>query len=774
MNAKISDIEMALGNLQREVKDFHPHLREFLSKLDNVTHVEYTHGSNEFGADFVLSQQEGLTGKTIYVGVVVKNTGINQGSVDEVIRQISECEKMKRGIGGGMHHVRMNRVWVIANGNISKNAKEKIHESHHIGVTYTDRKELAGLMANNDYDFSGDLPANVSICLSKQLGFAENLKSQSIGIGISNIGSMFMHQKVAKVESVQYAPRGQRMREKKLKQLKEVSIKSAINRHYSFVLRGKAGCGKSKMLQNVLSDYASEKKYKETKMIPIFATCGDMISKYEKSINILIECFAKEHGLESIKSEFYYMIIIDGIDECGLHRDDRLDIIKEWKNESSSQEKIKKVIFSTRDYVEDTTLNMPVYRVFDLSMKEIVSVIRKNLSNLDTVDRIVEDVVRSDIFRALPRNPLATVILINILRDENARHELPSNLTDLFAKYAECSLGRWDTHKKEGIKQKEYEAANKILTQIAVYMLDSGASQINENEARNFFRNYLKDRNLGINHDELYEKTTIHSNLLAMHDGVFRFKHRTIAEFFYSKNFSDDKINAIGENIFDARWATILFFYVGMQKDCPGLLQRINSIKPQSESGKILKAINMANILLAGYATPYSRIQEILKSIFIETSQYLDDVFSRRVTDSSLSKHSIMRVLHFFRIIMDYEYSRQFFKRAIEDSLIEIEGLDIQDNVRATSLFLLNLANASLGGEDIFIDMVKSLGNRIPAHIKLAINHETDIMENVGKDIKKFKRTVKRQLLSARQSDQIKYLYNEQIRYLPPLKNENQ
>ena len=768
MNAKISDIEMALGNLQREVKDFHPHLREFLEKLEEVTHVDYTHGPDEFGADFVLSQQESLTGKVIYVGVVVKNTGISQTTVDEVIRQISECAKVKREIGGGKHRVRMDKVWVIANGTISKNAKEKIQETHHTGVLYTDRKQLASLMAKNGYDFSGDLPANVSICLSKQLGFAENLKNQSIGLGISDIGNIFMHQKVAKVQSAKYDPRKQRMREKKLKQLKKVSIKYAISRYSSFVLRGDAGCGKSKMLQNVLGDYASEKEYRKTKMIPIFATCSDMLFKYERSINTLIACFEKEHGLENIDSDLCYMIIIDGVDECGLQRDERFDIIKEWKNESS-QEKIKKVIFSTRDHVEDTTFNMPVYRVLDLSMNEIVDVIKKNLSNLDTVDRIVEDVVRSDIFRSLPKNPLTTVILINILRDENARHELPSNLTDLFAKYAECSLGRWDTHKKEGVKQKEYEAADKILTQIAIHMLDSDTSQINENEARNFFRDYLKDRNLGIDYSDLFEKTTTHSNLLNIHDRVFRFKHRTIAEFFYSKNFSDDKINAIGENVFDTRWATILFFYVGMQKDCPFLLREINSIKPKSESGKILKAINMANILLAGYATPYCHIQEILRSVFIDTSQYLDDVFSRKISDSAWDKLSTMGVLFFFRLIMDYEYSRLFFKPAIEDSLIEIEELDIQDDVRATSLFLLNLANASLGGEDIFVDMVKNMGNRIPAHIKLAINHETNIMQNVGGDIKKFKRAVKRQLLSARQSDGVEYLYNKQIRFLPDL-----
>lgn len=774
MNAKISDIEMALGNIQREVDDFHPHLLEFLGKLEGVTNVEYTHGPNEWGADFVLTKQESLTGKTVYVGVIVKNTKINQTVVDEVNRQISECAKIKRKIGNGMHRVRMNEVWVIANGTISENAKEKIHESYHTGVTFTDRKELAGLMAENGYNFSGDLPTNISICLSKQLGFAENLKNQSIGLGISDAGDIFMHQGVIKAQSAQYVSKKQSMRKIKLD---EIPIKTAINRHPFLILRGEAGCGKSKMLQNVLSDFANEKEYKKTKMIPIFTTCSDMLSKYEKSIDRLIECFAEEHNLKNLESEFCYMIIIDGIDECGLHIDERFEIMKQWKSESS-QVKIKKVIFSTRDYVEDKTLDIPVYRVSDLSIIEIVKVIKKNLSSLDTVNRIVEDIIHSDIFQSLPKNPLATVILINILRDENARHELPSNLTDLFAKYTECSLGRWDVHTREGVKQKEYEAADKILTRIAVHMLDAGVAQINENEARNFFKTYLKDRNLGISHDELFEKTTVHSNLLDVYDGVFRFRHRTIAEFFYSKSFSDDRINTminkIGENIFDTHWATILFFYVGMQKDCPDLLQRINSIKPQSEPGKILKAINMANILLAGYATPYSHIQEILRSVFIDTSQYLEDIFNRKITDSTLGKLSTMSVLLFFRIMMDYEYSRPFFKQAIEDSLIEIEQLDVHDNVRATSLFLLNLAYASLDGENIFTDMINKLGNRIPAHIKLAIDHETDIMENVGGDIKKFKRTVKRQLLSERRIDKVEYLYNKQIRYLPALKNENQ
>ena len=111
-----------------------------------------------------------------------------------------------------------------------------------------------------------------------------------------------------------------------------------------------------------------------------------------------------------------------------------------------------------------------------------------------------------------------------------------------------------------------------------------------------------------------------------------------------------------------------------------------------------------------------------------------------------------------------------FFKRAIEDSLIEIEDLDIEDNVKATSLFLLDIAYRTLGGENIFEGMIKKLDDRIPVHIRLAINHETDYTKRLGVDLKKYRKTIKRTLLGKSSTD---YLYNKEIRLLPKKSNEN-
>ena len=758
MTITIIEIEKQLGSLKSEVKDLHPHLREFFGKINDVKHVEYTHGPNEWGADFILTKEDSIIDEIRYVGVIVKNKSINQSDVDEVTKQIKECVTIERSINNGANKVRMNDVWVIANGNISNNAKEKIGKTEPMpGVTYIDRKKLASMMKKHGYNsICDDLPASVSICLSKQSSLAEKLKNQSVGLGIFETENIFIDQKVIKMEPWQYIHRKAGKHK-----YRAILAKSAVEENHTLLLYGEPGSGKSKMLQDILSHHASPDKYKETRTIPIFSTCKDMLEKHERKIENLIDHFENEHNLIDDDHDNHYMIIIDGIDECGLSYNERLDLIKMWKTEKL-QEKIKKAIFASRDYMEEGFSGIPVYRVAGLSRGEIIRVIKKHLSSIDTVDRIIQDVQSSDIFNSLPRNPLAVIILINLLKDENGRNELPANLTDLFAKYAECSLGRWDVTIPEGMKQKRYEAADKILTRIAQYMIDRKLLQITENEARNHFEQYLGERNLGIGNDELFDNITNYSNFVYVNDGMFQFRHRTIAEFFYSKNFSDERINELGEYVFDVQWATILFFYVGFKKDCPLLLEKIDSIKPQREVMQFMKSTTMANILLAGYATPYTYIQNSIQSIFIDTSRHIESIISGQ-TDL-FKKHSIMRTLFLFRLMMDYEYSRPFFKTAIEDSLIKVEDLNIEENIKATSLFLLDIVYRALGGENVFENMIKKPVNHVPVHIRLAVNHETDYTKRLGGDIKKYKRTIKRTLLN---TGDIDYLYNKEIRFLP-------
>ena len=757
----IAEITKSLKGLKREVEDIHPHLKAFLSKLPGVQGVEYTHGPGELGADFILTMIDPITSIN-YVGVVVKNGAITQKEIPDVKRQIEECTTVQRPIHGGKHASHLNRVWVICTGILTANAKRVIASKPLPGVEFIDGAKLAELMHKYDYSFDSDLSSSISVCLRRQLSIAEQSKNHAIGLGLSAVDDIYINQKVIKLEYPQY--RSNKLH-KKLKH-KRISIEQAVEDNQYLIVCGAPGAGKSKMLYKILNHYATESVYKKTNAIPLIVSCKDIQDNHDMNIVNMITNFKSKNNLPA---ECSYIVIIDGIDELDVSRDERLQCIEDFRKNAFQQNnvKVRNLIFASRDYFDDKSVNVPIYKIASLSTSEIVSAIKTHLASLNFVDRIVQDIQHSDIFYSLQQNPLAVIILISLLKDGSGTQELPANLTELYSKYVECSLGRWDIGVYEGEKQKRYEASKSILSNIAKYMIDHSMFAMSQKQAEGFFNDYLSRRNLEIDPKELFGYITERSDLLLLNDGVFRFRHRVIGEFFYACKFSEKDIDARQESIFSIKWVTILFFYVGLQKDCAPLLEKISDIRPQHESGMVLKAVNMSNILLAGYASPYDSIQKALQNTFVETSAYLEDIINGRV-DAKIASLPIMNVLFIFRIIMDYEYSRDFFKPAIEDSIVGMEDLKIPDNVKATSMFLINMPYRSLGGDNVFESIIQKINpNNIPIHIRLGIKHESDVMENLGNNLKKFVKHMKRRI---RQLD-IVPLYSQQIKNLPHKKH---
>lgn len=112
-----------LNTITKEVEEFHPLLDILLPQLPNVMNVEYTHGKDEMGADFVLSKQHDTFGHIEYVGVVAKIGKIHQ-DFTAIERQIDECS-IPRFFLNGKGKINISEVWVIVTGNITHNAQKK-------------------------------------------------------------------------------------------------------------------------------------------------------------------------------------------------------------------------------------------------------------------------------------------------------------------------------------------------------------------------------------------------------------------------------------------------------------------------------------------------------------------------------------------------------------------------------------------------------------------------------------------------------------------------
>ena len=78
-----------LRSLTDEVREVHPLLRAVFTNDGTISRFEYTHGTNEMGADFVLARKDPTLGDENYIGVVVKCGNIRQDHAD-VKRQIEE------------------------------------------------------------------------------------------------------------------------------------------------------------------------------------------------------------------------------------------------------------------------------------------------------------------------------------------------------------------------------------------------------------------------------------------------------------------------------------------------------------------------------------------------------------------------------------------------------------------------------------------------------------------------------------------------------------
>jgi predicted NACHT family NTPase len=86
-------------------------------------------------------------------------------------------------------------------------------------------------------------------------------------------------------------------------------------------------------------------------------------------------------------------------------------------------------------------------------MARTIEFVKKLCANLNIASRIIEDLKKSQLFREMPRSPIAAILLAKLI-NENPK-DIPSSLTELYSQYTELILGRWEIDK--GLEtQKEY------------------------------------------------------------------------------------------------------------------------------------------------------------------------------------------------------------------------------------------------------------------------------------------------------------------------------
>lgn len=706
--------------INNEVKDFHPLLMEIFKKMPNITYVEYTHGQNEMGADFVLEKTDLSLETRSYIGVVVKTEKILQNFTD-IERQIDECGH-QRLIRGGAERIRLPEVWVITSKSISQNAKEKINEKFSArSITFFDSQWLSRRIDDYAPHFWDELSNSIGVYLSAVDKRMSVINSQTlVPSGLSTPTTFDVD--VQEIESDRYNKSSRRQRVKLVNLFEEV-----LSNKISW-LEADMGFGKSFLARRIVSHFCNTKVYKESKVIPIFDSFKNYISSCNGGLSAYIDKVLEEKCRIDAKADgATILIVLDGVDEACSDIEGYKNAINKLTGEARSIDEVRILVTSRPfKFFEDSSpfsKTVRRYQIRPLSLSKIIGFLKKILESRSLPNKLLHDLGKSDLFKQLPQNPIAASLLANLIAQE--RYELPSNLTELYSKTIELMMGRWDERRKVST-EKLYKATERLARYAARHMLDNQLVYLSKTELTEMFASFLRERNLGVSIEEVCDYLFDRSGLFGIFpdtEAMF-FKHRSFAEYLYARDAYETRDFSIDERAFHPYWSNTYFFYIGSLGECPDIIKKLVAAHPSSESPKILRYINMSGFLLAGYQTPYSVIEDSLEIMIRDAAKMYIECREARML-SGLSSLSEMQMLWFWAMLARYYYGYKFFEDALTLVMARLDdSLPDTAEEKIYSLFFAASALRELDNNCGFEFLIKKKPKELPLAINFAIKAE--------------------------------------------------
>ncbi len=645
----------------------------------------------------------------------------------------------------------LDEVWVITTKSISTNAKTKIHEEFkHKNIQFIDGAQLVQLVDKYMPDFWLDIHVSIGTYLSK-------IKAQFLEIDrrydIVSTGDepFFIDPEIAKIANNPYLKIGGQRKRKQDDEL--VNIKSEIDRQRFILLEGTAGSGKSKLLRQLVIHYSSPEVYVESNIVPCYITFKELVDEFSNTIFKVIQNKLSD-VLPHLRQQDRILLLIDGVDEKDMTPAEQVEIIKSVEEQVATKNIIMKVMMASRILrgirTEHRVLPVRIsYQIQPLSMQQLSHYLEALCTRLNIKSRILEDVNKSLLFKQISRTPVSAILLAELLNKNS--EDVPSNLTELYTKYLELTLGRWEIER--GLQsQREYETLSIFLMDLAEYMLENEVLYVSIPEAQNMLSNYLSRRNLDINSANLFRRMLDRYEIVVENtqDYTICFKHKTFMEYYYAKKKLINRGLKLDQRAFGLYWMNMYFFYFGLLRDAPELIEEVINLPPIDIYERLLKSINLPNYLLAAYSTPYDTIAKGVEGASIEAAKlYLDIVENK--ANTPLSTLPRMHVFYIIQILIRSSLSYTFFERALSDAALNIaSNNEYTKEEKSYAIFFLSVCQADLGHED-FDFLLEELGD-IPLDVSLAIEHESEGFSTRSSTLNKHRRKIDKLLKSDKSS----------------------
>jgi len=712
--------------LNDEVGEFQPVLQSLFRKIPNVTHVERHQGNREMGADFVLTRRDPAIFLDDYIGVIVKTTPIKQDQED-VRRQIRECG-YGRPYEGGKKTINISEIWVVTSKNITKSAQEVIANEYQTSkIRFFDADKIAQLIDAHNPEYWDFENAKFSVYINAQRTLIDNhAKLHSLlPVQLSHVAIEQQVQKLAEKKKHKF----------KNSKTKPSRLIDEIKKKNFLFIQGQMGAGKSELLRSTALQMCKEDCVKDLGTIPHFLTVREL---FEGEFSLI----EKTHEIHAAlgDSETTVVYFLDGLDEAPQDIKDKIEKVCALAKSSAENSKIKLVV-SSRE-IQDTLLDQKISEIYDqyqvcpLTYGGVIQFIAKICEGLTISPKFKDDLQRSPLVRALPRTPLSAILLGKLISEKVK--ELPSTLPELYAKYTELVLGRWDMNKGNG-SEKEYETIYRITSQLAAYMFENKLDVIGLPELRAMFSDYLRQRKTGQDEDKLFRTFLEKQEIISIdqENALVQFRHRTFQEFFSAVLLFQQKgKEAPIEDPFNVEGDAREYFYLGLIRDAPERIEKLRRLVATEDIERVVKITTMGRLLMAAYQTPYDEIIKAVNECFLDAARLYSSIIQEK-KERWLRKLPELQLLALFNALVRSSYSYEYFAEALKESKLLTEVDDsIPSDVKVVNLFLLDSVLAELGDSTAFERLVEKYETNLPWAVKLGINiaaKEASVMNDATK-----------------------------------------
>ena len=687
------DVRSKLMDIQKQANEplLFPTLKQLFVTMGFLD-VEITHGRDEYGRDLVFRTNTSPFGNEQWYAVVVKNKNTKAEDFEdggEILRQIKLCFEYPWFKGNG-EEVYANQVIVVINGTETNNAKNILskilqpHQRNNVTIWNYQllesniEKHIKDLFLAGKTGTQEEYEVNLyKERMTAKLSSLDNAKELFAGYTIQDINDIFVNVRTA---TRQYEQERNKYSDTPLTVRGEIDDSiSIINAGRNTIIRGIPTSGKTILLKrigvNALQKYPS---------IAVF---------WFRFRNIDVEHFSLDEAIKNQYAEFSNggifdeskftktLLLFDALDEI-KNEETRKTIITKINEQSTNHAKFVVIVTGRNIDLFDDSYYFESYDKCDLlpfNIGQAFNLVKKLIPNdKEKSTRFINAIKKHQLSYSLTRTPMALTLMAIMYKDNSIDlAELPANITELYSKFSDYYLDKWDASKGLSAQYK-YEEVKNIMGFISnhlhenhTYFITSGnlkeflielkgSHSFDELEDVDAYMSQLKERNTLLCYDSQHDR--------------FYFLGASFQEYFTSIYYDDSNEDDLLDRTYDEWWQNVIIFYNGKNPKRTVFIDKMMTKQCPIDGYSMFQHINiMSNCLQAANLIPNSTEKKGIANIIYNFDRFYKFSLNATLNGTNIAYQwtTLDMILQFRKLFLQLFSSRHIkienFKDVVND-----------------------------------------------------------------------------------------------------------